>query len=149
MVLHVQQMAWLNAVPKPNENTKRAKRAKERGETVKRLSRREQLKKDGVKNPPMPPNPAPIILAHFIEVGVNETGGMAAAPISWGEIAAWASETGTPASPWEKRLLRQMSIEYLSQGRKAESENAPPPWRGEVTQEERDAEADLLDDLLG
>jgi len=135
--------APLNATPKPPEGTKRAKAGK-----TGKLSRAEKLKRDGV-TPPMPPNPAPHIINRLIEIGLTEVAGMSAGPISWQSIAAWQRVTGIDLPAWEARLIRQLSVEYLAEGRKAESENCPPPFRAEVTAREKEAELQRLRMVLG
>ena len=71
------------------------------------------------------------------------------APISWLTIDAWQRVTGVHLAPWEARLIRTLSIEYLAEHRRAESENCPAPWRAEVTQQERNAEQARLEMVLG
>lgn len=137
-------MAWLNATPKPPEGTKRAD-AKQQPPA---LSRIERLKRDKVA-PQMPPNPAPHIIDRLVEMGLSEAAGMGAGPISWATIAAWSSLTAVPLHPWEARLIRRLSTEYLAEGRRAESENCPPPWRGEITEREKQLEVARLRMLLG
>lgn len=139
-------MAWLNAVPKPDPRSRRAKAAQD---APPRLSRLDELKKRKVE-PAMPPNPAPELIARVIEIGLTEAGAMAAVPLAWGTIADWSRTTRVVLQPWEARLMRRLSVEYVAEGRKAESENCPPPWRSEViTQAERAAEIDDLRGLLG
>lgn len=142
--LYVRMMAWLHTTPKPPEGSKRAKH----GIQAAKLSRLDQLKKDGVE-PPMPPNPAPHIVERLIEIGITETTGMGPAPLSWREIAEWQRNTGVPLPPWETRLLRRLSLAYIAEGRRAESENCPPPWRTEVTQRELEAAEASLRLVLG
>lgn len=136
-------MAWLNAVPKPPEGSKRAKAA-----IAPTLSRLDQMKRDKVE-PAMPPNPAPHIILRLTEIGLTETNGMGPSPLSWREIEAWQRVTGVHIAPWEARLIRQLSIAYIAEGRRAESENAPAPWRAEVTQREREIEEARLRMVLG
>src|SRR3546814_18930817 len=69
---------------------------------------------------------------------------MGAAPLSWQSIRSWSDMTGIYPAPWEARLIRKLSIEYLAEGRRAESENCPPPWRAEVTERERETEVQRL-----
>lgn len=137
-------MAWLNATPKPDEGTKRAKIE---GATPK-LSRIEQLKKDKVPIP-WPPNPAPHILGWWIDIGLTESNGMGAVPLSWGEINEWQCSSSVTLAPWEAKLIRKLSVEYIAEGRRAESENYPAPWKAEVTQREREVEQAGLQSLLG
>lgn len=137
-------MAWLNAVPKPPAGTKRAARA----DDLPQVSRLDRLKADKVEVA-MPPNPAPHIVTRLIEIGLTEQAGMGAAPLSWGEINEWQRSTSVSLPPWEARLIRRLSTEYLAEGRKAESENSPPPWRAPVSQRELDADEERLRALLG
>lgn len=142
-------MAWLQAVPKPPEGSKRATLRQAQGKRVgAELSRIDRMKKDGI-DPQMPPNPMPHIITRLIEIGITESTGMGPSPLSWGEIGEWQRLTGVQLAPWETRMLRQLSIAYLAESRKAESENCPAPFRGEVTQRERELEIALLDRVLG
>lgn len=132
-------------MPKPNERTKRAK-VDNAPPPISRIAR---LKKDGVKNPAMPPNPAPHIVAHLIEIGLVEARGMGTGPVSWREINEWQRASGVNLTPWEARLIRRLSTEYVAEGGRAENENCPPPWRAPVTQQERDADEARLRMVLG
>ncbi len=135
-------MAWLNATPKPDERSKRAKTA------AGTISRRDKMKRDGI-TPRMPPNPAPHIITRLVEIGLTESNGMGATPLSWREIVAWQSATGVILSPWEARLIRSLSISYIAEGRRAEAEACPPPWRTALTAQERMAAEDALWAVLG
>ncbi len=137
-------MAWLNATPKPDEATKRAKA----GEREKCLSRIEQLKSDGIK-PQMPPNPMPHVVNRLIEIGLTGSTGMGPVPLCWLEIDAWSRQTGIELMPWEARLIRALSTAYIAEGRKAESENCPPPWRAEVSRRELEVAEQRLRMVLG
>lgn len=144
LTLFVRHMAWLGAVPKPPEGSRRA----QSNMPVSTLSRLDRLKRDGIE-PTMPPNHAPHIIARLTEIGLTESNGMGLSPLSWREIEAWQRATRVRLAPWEARLIRQLSIEYLGESRRAESENCPAPWRAEVTQRERDAEEANLRMVLG
>jgi len=106
------------------------------------------MKKDGI-TPTMPPNPAPHLIARLTEIGITESGGMGPAPLSWREIEAWQRLTNVHIAPWEARLMRRLSLDYLTESRKAESENCPSPCRTEVTQREREVEEAKLRLVLG
>lgn len=119
-----------------------------RSDQAARSSRLDRLKKDGI-DPPMPPNPAPHIVARLIEIGITESTGMGPAPLSWRELSEWQNNTGVSLEPWEARLLRQLSLAYMAEGRRAESENCPPPWRAEVTDRELEVAEATLRMVLG
>lgn len=142
--LYVRQLAWLHATPKPPEGTKRAKYA----DKAPRLSRLDAMKRDGV-TPKMPPNPAPHIIGWLVEMGLSEAAGMGSAPISWATINEWQRATRVALKPWEARLIHTLSVEYLAEGRKAESETCPAPWRAAPTQADRNAELARLQMVLG
>jgi Na+-transporting NADH:ubiquinone oxidoreductase subunit NqrB len=97
----------------------------------------------------MPANPAPHLTDWLIEIGLTETAGMGAAPIGWTTIAAWRAIAGVMIEPWEARLLRRLSVAYLAEGRKAESEHCPPPWQWKLTAQEREASDEALRAVLG
>jgi len=138
-------MAWLNAVPKPDP---RSRRGKAEENAPPRLSRLDELKRKKI-TPVMPPNPAPALIARLIEIGLTEGGGMAPVPLSWGAINEWAKAVEVDVEPWEKRLMRALSVEYIAESRRAERETCPAPWRAPVvTQAEREAEVDALRALL-
>jgi hypothetical protein len=136
-------MAWLHAVPKPPEGSKRAK-----SESASRLSRIDRMKKDGIA-PAMPPCPAPHIIARLIEIGITENSGMGPAPLSWREIQAWQQNVSVRLAPWEARLIRSLSLTYLGQLGRAESESCPAPWHAGVTKREIEVEEDRLRSVLG
>jgi len=99
--------------------------------------------------PQMPPNPAPHIFDWLIEIGLTEAAGMGAAPISSRELAAWQDNTSVRLAPWEARLIRELSKQYLAEGRRAEDETCPPPWKAPVTERELEIEEAQLRRLLG
>lgn len=137
-------MAWLQAVPKPPEGSKRAKH---QGAAA-QISRIARMKKDGI-TPQMPPNPMPHLISRFIEIGMTQSTGMGPAPLSWGELGEWQRLTGVVLHPWEARLLRQLSVTFIGESQKAESENCPAPWHMPVTEREMKLEIALLDRVLG
>ena len=137
-------MAWLNATPKPDPRSRRGK-----ADTgAPRRSRLDDLKRKKL-TPQMPPNPAPHITDRLIEIGLTEAAGMGSAPLSWREIDAWCNRTRVDLEPWESRLIRRLSIAYLAEGGRAESETCAPPWRAPVTQSELDAAEESLWMVLG
>lgn len=106
------------------------------------------MKKDGL-DAQMPPNPAPHIINRLIEIGLSQPAGMGSAPLSWQEISAWSHCTGVSLPPWEARLTRRLSVDFLAESRRAEDETCPPPWQAEVTRSGIAAELRMLDDVLG
>lgn len=106
------------------------------------------MKKDGIPVQ-MPSNPAPHIVSRLIEIGITETSGMGPAPLGWGEIDSWQRCTKVRLAPWEARIIRKLSIAYIAESRRAESENCPPPWHAVVTVPEMASEIRQLKSVLG
>lgn len=137
-------MAWLNAVPRPPEGSRRAKDNR----PANTLTRLQRLKKQGV-TPKRPPCSLPHIIDRLTEIGLTESNGMGVSPLSWREIEAWQVVTQMALPPWEARLIRRLSLEYIAESQRAESENCPSPWRTAVTKTERSADEDNLRRVLG
>lgn len=74
---------------------------------------------------------------------------MGTAPLSWREINEWQAATGVALSPFEAKTIRKLSVEYVAESRRAESENCPPPWRAEITDREREVAEAKLRMVLG
>lgn len=140
----MQRLAWLNATPRPPAGSPRAKTF----DLATAPSRIEQLRKDRIV-PQMPPLPLPHVIERWTEIGMTSSNGMSATPLSWAEIAAWQANTCVRLSPWEARLIRALSQAYIAQSHISEDETCPPPWRGDVTEAEKQIEVDILDAVLG
>ena len=69
------------------------------------------------------------MIGYLFEIGPASSTGMGSAPIAFLEILAWMSLTGIALTAWEARSLRRLSVEYVSESRKAEKIDAQPPWK--------------------
>jgi len=63
-----------------------------------------------------------------MEIGLTESTGMGESPVSWSAIHYWQQNTGVRLSAFEAKLIRELSVAYLAQKNKSDSENSPPPW---------------------
>lgn len=90
---------------------------------------------DAGVNPPVPPNPLPYLTEWLFEIGPTEPAGMGAAPIAWQTLAIWSELTGAELLPWEARLLRNLSREYLNEAHQAEKRDRPAPWSEHIDRE--------------
>lgn len=109
----------------------------------------ETMRRNGIKHPPMPANPAPHFTDWLVEMGLSEAAGMGATPLTWKEIAAWCERTCVDLLPWEARLMRRLSADYLAESRRAEAAACPPPWLAPATEATIAAEMRVLDAVLG
>lgn len=73
---------------------------------------------------------------------------MGPVPLSWCEIGEWQRQVAVTLAPWEARLLRQLSVVFIGESHRAESENCAAPWYTPVTDQERAAEAALMKKLF-
>jgi hypothetical protein len=50
----------------------------------------------------------------FLELSATrQTSGFSVSPISYGEVEAWASLTGTITEPWEVTAIRAIDLEFV------------------------------------
>ena len=129
--LHVRQLAWLHAAPRPDEPQP----------GFRPVSRLKNFKEAGVK-PPLPPCPARHFVTWLMEAGPIAQTGEGRVALSWGDIDAWARMTRTRLRPWDARTLHSLSAVYLAELIEAESDDCPSPWWHD------DGDFDGVDDRL-
>jgi hypothetical protein len=105
------------------------------------------MQKDGI-NPAMPPNDAPHLLEYFWDVGPTIHGSMGESAVDWPQIESWQRQTGIELQPWQVRLLRRLSGEYLAESQKATKPNYPAPWKPEENTVDKAVKADSLRNAL-
>jgi hypothetical protein len=70
---------------------------------------------------------------------------MGPAPLSFQELEAWARCVPYGLQPWEFRMLRRLSIEWIVESQLAEDPNRAAPWGdGSLTDDELRAVASRL-----
>jgi len=119
----VRHSAWLGAVPEAAPGA-RADAAK--------LSRRERIERDGAEIEMPPFDDGEYLIAYLYELGPTVAADMGAGPVTFAEMAAWQVARGFELEPWEARLLRRLSVDYLAESHRATERNCPPPWGGSV-----------------
>lgn len=82
---------------------------------------------DGIA-PDMPPVRAPWIIDTLMDIGPSEPGAMGPVPLSWATIVHWQSCMGVDLAPWLCRLLRRLSIEFVTESQNAREPDCPAPW---------------------
>lgn len=68
------------------------------------------------------------LLGYLLEVGPVFGGGTERTPITFSELQAWQHLVGVHLRPWECRMLRRLSRDYLTQSAEASSRSCPAPW---------------------
>lgn len=89
-----------------------------------------------LKFPPLTGH-AQLLASWLNAVGLSLSGAMGPVPITWSEVAAWASLTGVDPEPWEAEALVDASRAYVSTLH--ESADKPAylaPWQFRLTGEE-------------
>lgn len=146
LTVYVRALAWWHAAPKPKpSNLKKLKNAPE-PDRVSRLKMR--LDAGGeIDLPDIDP-----ALLHFVsvlmEAGPVSSAGMGPIPLTWAELDAWQHCVGLRLQPWEARLIRVLSGDYLEEFQQAEAHDAPPPWIQESTAERRSKVARHIRNIL-
>ena len=100
---------WLNVKPDKRES-----------------SRLEDIRKAG-KEPLWPDLRLRYLFDVLMEVGPIVSNEMGASVISWQELRAYQAIIGFDFQPWEAKMLRTASAEYLTQMRVATKADCPPP----------------------
>ena len=87
---------------------------------------------------------ADYLLAYLWDVGPTLVAGMGIGPITHEEMRAWQSNTGVWLQPWEARILRKLSMDYIVQMRDAEKADCPPPWSAAARVVDRSSVTDRM-----
>ena len=90
-------------------------------------SRLEEMRRKGLE-PLMPPCSSDHHIQTLMDLGPVEVAGMDRVPITWPTIAAYSMFSGTHLEPWEAKMIRRLSADWLSASREAEEPDAAPPW---------------------
>lgn len=114
-------MAWWHAVPRPPQDKP--------PRVIDRRSRLQWLLDMGLK-PDMPALNAALqpFIAMLFEAGPTSVAGQGAIPLTWADLEAWQQGIGVRLPPWQLRLLRRLSAEYLAEFNQADDPEAQPPW---------------------
>ena len=93
----------------------------------------------------------PIDCGHYLldflyEVGPVLHCGMGDVPLTHEELRAWQSNVGLSLAPWEIRILRRLSLDYLIQSQQSTKPECVPPY-GPMAQ--RVAVAKKIDAVFG
>jgi hypothetical protein len=78
--------------------------------------------------PDMPVIRTPWIIDALMEIGPSEAGAMGQVPLSWASIDHWQRCIGAELQPWVCRLIRRLSIEFVSEGQRAREPDCPQPF---------------------
>ncbi|MGK5049605.1 hypothetical protein ACQ4WP_27470 [Janthinobacterium sp. GB4P2] len=92
------------------------------------MSRRERIEKDGreIEMPPL--ECGEHLIGYLYEFGPTMAAGMGAGPVTFVEMEAWQRARGINLHPWEARLLRRLSCDYLAESHKATKWDCPAPY---------------------
>lgn len=127
----MRQLAWLSARPRSADAKPDAAEPPSRLEAM--VARGEWPDFPPVSpvlfdNPELPAG-HPVMVQWMFDAGPCEPGGGGAAPLSWRGLNAWTIGTGIAPEPWQGRLLRRLSAEWLAEGDKARKPDCPEPMR--------------------
>lgn len=132
--LYVRKIAWLNTKPESKQKLS--------GEEGTRL---ERMKANGII-PALPPNPAPYLTDWLFEIGPTVPNGMGPGPIGWHDLTAWQALSGVDLLPWEAKLMRRLSHDFIAEMSAAKKMDCPDPW---LPEEETAANREAVSRQIG
>lgn len=91
------------------------------------------MRDEGI-TPAMPDNPAPYLTTWLFEIGPSVVSGMGEVPLDWQHLRAWQDMIGVSLLPWEARIIRQLSGDFVGQRQKARKADCPAPYTGDAEQ---------------
>lgn len=115
----MRQTAWLSTAPEKANS-------KDKLEPVSRLKAMRQRGEE----PMLPPNPAEYLTDWLFEIGPTIPTGMGEVPLTFGDLAAWQDVMGIELEPWEARLLKSLSGDFVDERYHARKRDRPAPWSG-------------------
>lgn len=80
----------------------------------------------------MPANPAPYLTRWLFDIGPGASSAMGDAALGYRDFAAWQEISGVVLLPWEARMLRKLSIEYLNEKHEATRLDRPAPYTTDI-----------------
>lgn len=89
------------------------------------------MKDDGI-SPVFPDNPAEYLTTWLFEIGPAVPAGMGESAIDWPHLKAWQETMGVELLPWEARILRRLSGDFVAQRAKSRKPDCPAPYTGDA-----------------
>jgi hypothetical protein len=140
-------LAWLQATPVADVEPSRSLSKRQKPEEP-TLTRAEIMAKKGVV-PDLPYlSGGHYLIDYLMEAGPISAAGMGPVVLTWPELNAWVERTGVDLQPWESRMVRRLSADYLTQSRKSEKLDCPSPAFKPLTDEAREVLAKQLESAL-
>lgn len=92
------------------------------------VSRRQKIEANGGEIT-LPPVDLGAYLVHYLwEVGPAASAGFGLAAVTFAELHAWQKCAGIDLQPWEVRILRLLSSDYIAESKRAEKPDSPAPY---------------------
>jgi hypothetical protein len=108
-------LAWLHATPKEAEKSRQSSFQEFNPNLI------EFPSVDGLET----------VIGHFHESGRVSYTGMGITPLTWQEMASWASTTNLLLPTWEILVIREMSMAYVAEYNQASDPLREAPYRTE------------------
>lgn len=137
-------LAWLRTAPDAATMAGHSATAE-----VERKSRWQQKNEDkeAIELPRI--NAGAYLVDYLMEIGPALDSGMGQLVITFGEIDAWQRLTGVQLPPWQVRLMRHLSREWIAETARARDRFCPPPWMSAPSADSRARVAAQLRSVLG
>jgi hypothetical protein len=141
--LHVRHLAWLNTAPR--EEGKRTLASRKPDDAP--ATRKQKMSAED-RAIPLPPCSAPCFVEWLLDAGPTEPGGMGEARLSWRSLRAWEDGAGIRLDPWQRRLLRRLSGDWLAESDRARKVDCPPPWQPDAGPIDRPAVSSKIQSMF-
>ena len=135
---YVLAVAWWHATPTQPKGS--VGRSKSRMQTMLDIGREIEL--------PNLPHDVAFIVEMLFEAGPVSVSGDGSIPLTWHDLTVWQTALGVSLPLWQLRLMRRLSLEYLSQNRSAVDPDTPQPWKTTATPSRRAKVADNVRGIL-
>lgn len=95
---------------------------------------------------PFVPDHLQHLIDYLFDVGPTRQSEAGEGPLDDVVLRAWQDNSGYGLEPWECRMLRRLSSDWLKQRQESEAENCRPPWQPSLPS--RAEVARKIDELL-
>lgn len=129
---YVRALAWWHAIPQPPPSKLKGAPRQAPNRQSRMAARLEAGGEPDL--PEIDPSTA-FLIGYLFDAGPTSAAGQYGAALTWADLQAWQGGAGIYLPPWQLRLLRRLSGEYLSESMRADAYDAPPPWERDADRE--------------
>lgn len=96
------------------------------------VSRRQKIEANGGEINLPPIEHGVYLIDYLWEVGTAVPAGFGLSAVTFAELYAWQKCAGIDLLPWEVRILRLLSSDYVAESKRAEKPDSPAPFSSDT-----------------